>query len=148
MFAAWPAQAAVRVAVADFDYDDSSGEVRQETAEHAKFVTALKADIVKAIADAGGFSTETLRCGAKTCSGDSLDQAEMTRAAKAQDARFIVFGGVHKVSTLIQWGQIEVMDTQTGQTKLSRTVSFRGDDADAWQHAGSYIGQMVVDALK
>jgi hypothetical protein len=71
----------------------------------------------------------------------------MVDAARSQHVRFVVFGGVHKISTLIQWGQIEVMDVGSGKALLSRTVSFRGDDEAAWQHAAAYIGQMVAAVI-
>jgi hypothetical protein len=143
-----PAAAApIRVAVADFDYADTSGEPRDQRAAHDERLKALTAEIAAALAHSGRFTPEMLTCATPPCSADTMDQEAMTQAARAQHAQLLVFGGVHKMSTLIQWGRIEVMDVATGKRRLARTVTFRGDDDDAWHHAADYIGQMLVDQL-
>jgi hypothetical protein len=149
LFTAAPALAAapLRVAVADFDYLDTSGEARDQRAAHDQRLHALSAEIGAALAHSGRFTPERLTCAAPPCSADSMDQDAMTQAARAQHAQLLVFGGVHKMSTLIEWARIEVMDVATGQRRLARTVTFRGDTDDAWQHAADYIGQMLVDQL-
>ena len=136
------------VAVADFGYDDTSGEAKDQEAAHASRLSAMQATIRHALDATGRFHAEKLDCKQPQCSVDTLDQGDMVKAGKQQDARYIVFGGVHKMSTLIQWGKVEVMDTATGQAVLERTISFRGDDQDAWQHAGDYVAQMLADNLK
>jgi hypothetical protein len=138
----------VKVAVADFDYQDTSGELRNQTAEHDAEVKALKASIMEMVTKSGAATAAPLECGQPKCSADALDQDAIAKAAKAENAQFVVFGGVHKTSTLIQWGEIEVMDVATGKAKLARTVTFRGDDTAAWQHAADYVGQMVVSAVR
>jgi len=150
LLAVEPASAAapLRVAVADFDYLDTSGEARDQRAAHDERLKTLTADITAALSHSGRFTPEKLTCTTPPCSADSMDQDAMTQAARAQDAQLLVFGGVHKMSTLIQWGRIEVMDVATGQRRLARTVTFRGDDDDAWQHAADYIGQMLVEQLR
>ena len=145
---ALPALAAgVTVAVANFDYEDSSGEVANEAAFHSQHIAALTTDIQHALAGTGRFTAVPLHCGQASCSAGSLDQDAMVKAGQAQGARYIVFGGVHKMSTLIQWGRVDVMDAATGKSVLSRTITFRGDSADAWQHAADYIGQMLAQGL-
>jgi hypothetical protein len=142
------AQAAeTAVAVADFDYADSSGEIRDQQAAHAERLRALKSEIISSLAQTGHDTGVPLACAKPPCSADNLDQQAMVDAARSQHVRFVVFGGVHKISTLIQWGQIEVMDVGSGKALLSRTVSFRGDDEAAWQHAAAYIGQMVAAVI-
>jgi hypothetical protein len=143
-----PARAApVKIAVADFDYQDSSGELRNQQAAHDAQLQALKAAIIDAVARTAGDTAAPLRCGQPKCAADDLDQDTIAKAAQAQNAQFVVFGGVHKISTLIQWGEIEVMDVSTGKAVLTRTVTFRGDDDAAWRHAAEYVGQMVVAAI-
>jgi hypothetical protein len=136
------------VAVTNFGYEDTSGEPKDQDAAHASRLIALQATIEQALTATGRFKAEKLICSQPDCSADALDQRDMVAAGKRQDARYIVFGGVHKMSTLIQWGRVEVMDTATGQPVLERTISFRGDDQDAWQHAGAYVATMLADNLK
>jgi uncharacterized protein YciI len=140
--------APVAIAIASFDYTDSSGEPRDQTAAHAARLKMLQAEIADTLRRSGRFAPAALHCGKPPCSAEDLDGPDMQGAAKAQDARFVVFGGVHKMSTLIQWGQVEVMNTATGAPALSRTVTFRGDSDEAWHHAADYIGQLLLDGLK
>ena len=143
--AALPAAAApVKVAVADFDYQDTSGEVRDQAAAHQARLKALKAGIIDILAKSGNFAPEPLQCSAAPCSANRLDQDSITKDAQAEKAQFVVFGAVHKMSSLIQWGEIEVMNVSTGQSTLTRTITFRGDSDDAWQHATDFIGKMLV----
>jgi hypothetical protein len=139
--------APLRVAIAAFDYADTSGEARDEVAVHAARLGALSQQIRLDLASSGSIKPEPFRCSQPRCSAGALDQDDMLRAARAQRVQYLVFGGVHKMSTLIQWGQVEVMNVQSGKLALSRTISFRGDSDDAWQHAAGYIAQMVADQL-
>ena len=144
-----PAQAAPQtVAVADFDYADSSGEPADQQAAHAQRLDALKAEIIASLTQSGRFTGVALNCAKPPCSVSNMDQDDISKSAHAQNAQYVVFGGVHKISTLIQWGQVEVMDTSTGKAAASRTVTFRGDSEDAWRHAADYVGQLVVSAIK
>ncbi len=137
----------VRVAVADFDYTDSSGEITDQRAAHADRLRAFKSAIIGDLAKNSRLAASPLACKATPCSANELDQSGIVAAAKAQDARFVIFGGVRKMSTLIQWGEVGVMDTATGKAALSRTVTFRGDSDDAWQHAADYVGEMMSASL-
>ena len=146
--AAVSARAAPLVAVADFDFVDTSGEPRDQVAQHDARMRALKADIIDKMGKTGRFAAGALQCGQPNCSADSLDQDSIAADARKQQAKYVVFGGVHKVSTLIQFGQVGVMDGATGHSVLSRTITFRGDDQAAWQHASDFISQMLLEDLK
>jgi len=135
------------VAVADFDYQDSSGETRDQTAAHAARLAALKSGIITILANSGELTARALSCPKAPCSADQLDQAAMTAAAHAGHADFVVFGAIHKISSLIQFGEIEVMRVSDGKAVLAKTITFRGDSEDAWQHATDFVGQMLVTAL-
>ena len=147
--AAGAARAAVpSVAVADFDFVDSSGEARDQTTQHEADMKALKADIIATLGKDGKFTVDALKCKQPVCSAESLDQNSMVQAARAQQEKYVVFGGVQKISTLIQFGQVRVMDVASGQAVLSRAITFRGDDQAAWQHASDYVSQMLIGSLK
>ncbi len=145
---ALPAQAEpVRVAVADFDYTDSSGEVTGQRTAHAERLRALKAAIVDDPQKNPRCAASPLGCSIPPCSANALDQSSLLAAARAQNARFVLFGDVRKMSMLIQWGEVDVMDTATGKAALSRTVTFRGDSDDPWRYAADYIGQMIASSI-
>jgi hypothetical protein len=142
------AAAPVKVAIADFDFVDTSGEVKDQTAAHAARLVGLHDALAAAVNQTGRFAAVSITCATPPCSADNLDAGSLIDAGKRSGARLMIFGGVHKISTLITFGRIEVVDLASGRSLLNRDITFRGDDADAWTHADSYIAAMVVGALK
>jgi hypothetical protein len=140
------AHAATTVAVAAFDYSDTSGEVKDQQAAHAARLAGLQQALRDGLDKTGRFNAVSIKCGSPPCTADTMDAASLTDDAKQQGAKILVFGGVHKISTLIQWGRLTVVDVVSGKTLLNRSLTFRGDTDDAWQHAASYMSDMVVDA--
>jgi hypothetical protein len=69
-------------------------------------------------------------------------------AARRTGARFIVYGGILKVSTLVQNGLVVVLDLQNEKLILTRTVSFRGDNDEAFSRAAAFVGETVSEAMK
>jgi hypothetical protein len=138
----------MKVAVADFDFVDTSGEVRDQTAVHAARLKVLQQTIAAALDKTGHYQAVTITCATPPCSADNLDAASLNDAARRAGAALIVFGGVHKISTLITFGRVAVADVANGHSVLNRDVTFRGDDEGAWIHADSYIADMVVQGIK
>ena len=50
----------------------------------------------------------------------------LLKAANATGADFLMVGGIHKMSTLVQWAKAEVIDLRTGQIVLDKLFTFRG----------------------
>ena len=115
------------VAVADFDYVDSSGEVRDQSAEHS----ARVAQFAKLVRDSLGGQGDTrvlpFECKEPPCTPINMRPDEFVAASRRSGARFVVYGGIHKMSTLVQWGDIELLDLEANKLLLKRTVTFRGD---------------------
>jgi len=70
---------------------------------------------------------------------------DLVSAAVKADARLLVYGGIHKMSTLIQWGSVQVVDVQRKELLLNRLFSFRGDTDEAFRRAANFIGQTLHD---
>ena len=62
------------------------------------------------------------------------------KAAHAAGADFLLVGGIHKMSTLVQWAKAEAIDLSSGQIVLDKLFTFRGDTDQAWRHAEEYMG--------
>jgi hypothetical protein len=139
--------ASEKVAVADFDFSDTSGEVKDQSAFHAAQITQLQQTIAAALNKTGRFAVVGLTCERPPCSADNLAASTLTDAARKSGAALLVFGGVHKISTLITFGRVSVAELASGKSVLDSNVTFRGDDADAWRHADDYIADMVVAAV-
>jgi hypothetical protein len=67
------------------------------------------------------------------------DPAELVAAARRAGARLLLFGGVHKQSTLVQWARAQVLDVQTEKLLYERWMSFRGDDPTAWNRLEKFM---------
>jgi len=84
-----------------------------------------------------------LDCAKATCSADSLGAEDLVAAALKADARLLIYGRIHKMSTLIQWGSIQVVDVGQKQLLLNRLFSFRGDTDEAFRRAAEFVGEML-----
>jgi hypothetical protein len=133
------------VAVAGFDYVDTSGEPLEQTAQHARRVEDFGQVVRNALAGSGRFTVVRMRCPADGCSTSTMAPDDLVNAARQANAALLVFGGIHKMSTLVQWIRVEVLDLRTTQTVLNRTLTFRGDSDEAWRHAADYVGQLLVE---
>ena len=116
------AAAPIPVAVAAFSYVDTSGEPHDQKALHAARLAAFEHVLRDELAASGRF-----------------------RLTGRAQARLLVTGGVHKMSTLVQWVQVDVVDANNGVRLASRTLTFRGDSDDAWAHAAHYVGRLIAE---
>ena len=90
------------IAIAEFGYVDTSGEPRDQSSEHAArlaaFVSALRADLAAqqrwrlAALDRGG-----------SCQPADIPASDLLAAARKAGANVLLVGGIHKMSTLVQW---------------------------------------------
>jgi Protein of unknown function (DUF2380) len=135
----------VPLAVLDLDYVDTSGEPTDQTAAHqrraADFVSALQRDL----AANGQYRVVPMSCGSGPCE-PAMNSAELQKAARAAGARFVLLGGVHKMSTLVQWAKIQVADEEQGRIVFDRLLTFRGDTDEAWQKAESFVARDVLNS--
>ena len=106
----------VALSVLGLDFVDTSGEPTDQTAAHqraADFVSALQRDLVAN----GQYRVVPMSCGSAPCE-PVMNPAELQKAARADGTRFVVLGGVHKMSTLVQWAKIQVADEEQGGSFL------------------------------
>jgi hypothetical protein len=140
--------APITIAVADFDYVDTSGEARDQSAEHKLRVTKF-AELVRENPSAqGDTSMLAFQCPQHPCTPIRMGSDDFLAAARRSGARFIVYGGIHKMSTLVQNGLVEVLDLRNEKLLLKRAVSFRGDNDEAYRRAAAFVGDMVREAMK
>jgi hypothetical protein len=120
------ASSPITVAVIDFDYSDTSGEPRDQTTEHASgldaFVKALRGDL----ATTGQFKPVEIACASPPCTAKNTPAPALIAAAKAAGARLMVYGGIEKMSTLIQWGKLQIVDLQADRLIDDKMLTFPG----------------------
>jgi Protein of unknown function (DUF2380) len=133
------------LAVLNLDYVDTSGEPTDQTAAHerraADFVSALQRDL----AANGQYRIVPISCGSAPCD-PAMDPSELRKAARAAGAKLVLLGGVHKMSSLVQWAKIEIADEDQGRIVFDRLLTFRGDTDEAWQKAESFIARDVLQS--
>lgn len=131
------------IAVADFDYRDTSGEIADQTAQHAERVHSFANLIREELSAQGKYRVVALDCEKPECSITSLGADGLVAAARHAGTRLLVYGGIHKMSTLVQWGEIEVVDLQRDELLLRRTFTFRGDTDLAFRQAAGFVGETL-----
>jgi hypothetical protein len=131
------------IAVVALDYIDTSGEVRDQQAEHARrlknFAESLRGDL----AANGTFRIVTLDCWPAGCTSATPPE-ELVAAAGKAGAAYVLFGGIHKTSTLVQWAKVEILDVGLQKVVFDRLLTFRGDDDTSWQRAEAFLVRDIL----
>jgi hypothetical protein len=136
--------AAPSLAIVALDYIDTSGEVRDQQADHARrlkvFVESLRNDL----ATNGRFRVVTLDCPQARCTASSSPQDELVAAAGKAGAAYLLVGGIHKMSTLVQWAKVAVLDVSMQKVVFDRLLTFRGDDDASWRRAEEFLAHDIL----
>ena len=142
-----PAQP-IPIAVIDFDYRDSSGEVQDLTAEHRERLKAFMSSLRSDLAASAGYRLVDVSCGTEPCSMATATPSDLVGEAKRAGARLLLYGGIHKKSTLVQWAKVQVVDIEADKLLVDRWLSFRGDSDEAWRRAEAFIVEDLKDGLR
>ena len=66
--------------------------------------------------------------------------------AHSSGATLLLYGGIHKESTLIQWMKVEAVEVENGKQLFNRLITFRGDTDEAWTRSEQFlIKQLTQD---
>jgi hypothetical protein len=133
----------IAMAVADFDYTDTSGEPTNQQSEHEARLQVFSRTIRDDLASSGKYRIVTLVCGPSPCSGPA-DPAGFMENARRAGAKLLLYGGIHKMSTLIQNAKVQVIDIEANKLLFDRLISFRGDTDEAWQRAERFLVRELV----
>jgi hypothetical protein len=137
----------IAVAVADFDYFDTSGEVADQSAEHQARVASFANLLRENLAALGDYRVVSIECQSRPCTATSMSQDVFIEAARKSGARLVIYGGIRKMSTLIQWGEIQLLDLDAEKLLMQRTVTFRGDNDAAYRHAANFVGEQLKETM-
>ncbi|VIO77916.1 hypothetical protein CI1B_70990 [Bradyrhizobium ivorense] len=142
----WPASP-VAVAIADFDYVDTSGEPNDQVAKHTALVTAFGEHLRRDLGGSGDYRVQPVACAQHPCTAGSMPADDFAAAARQSGAQFVVYGGIRKMSTLVQWGEVQLVDIKDNKLLLQRTVTFRGDTDEAFRRAAGFVSATLREAL-
>ncbi|MCB8838016.1 DUF2380 domain-containing protein [Aurantimonas sp. VKM B-3413] len=136
------------VAVIAFDYVDTSGEARDQTKEHADRLAAFRTRLRDRLVEGPDFRPVELSCLDRSgCSAETTPPAELLKEARSAGADFLVFGGIHKMSTLVGWGRVDVLDVAADKLVSDRIISFRGDTDEAFDRAAEFAAKDILTTL-
>ena len=141
------AAAPIAVAVADFDYFDTSGEVTDQSAAHLARVASFAKLLRDDLAAQGDYRVVPIECPDHPCTATSMSQDVFIATARKAGARLVVYGGIRKMSTLVQWGEIQLLDLEAEKLLMRRTVTFRGDNDAAYRHAANFVGDQLKETM-
>lgn len=131
---------ALDVAVEDFGYVDTAGEPTDQSAVHqtrlSAFMSALKRDVA-----------EDQRYRVVPPRNDGPASSDRNRSSDDDAARIRIVGSIQKMSTLIQFAKVTVVDAGTRRVLLDRRYTFRGDNDEAWKRAEAFMARDVLAAL-
>lgn len=134
----------IPIAVADFDYVDTSGEARDQRAEHEArlhaFMQAIRNDLIQS----GQYRLVALVCSQTPCPANG--SAQLIRDARSSGAALLLYGGIHKESTLLQWMKVEAVEVESGNYLFNRLMTFRGDTDESWMHSERFLMKQIGDA--
>jgi hypothetical protein len=139
-----PASDPIAVAVLEFEYLDTSGEVQDQQKEHAarlqRFAEGLRKDLV----DSGKYRIVQPACDPAPCTAAGSDPMALVDSARQAGAKLVIFGGVHKMSTLVQWAKLQALDLQSDKIVFDKLITFRGDNDESWRQAESFVAREFI----
>ena len=127
-----------------FGYLDTSGEPRDQSAEHARRLAAMEAQTSRTSCRLRAFFTSSRRRKTRrpVRQGETDCILEQARAAGAQ---LVLAGAVQKASTMESNVWMGVFEASDGKRVFFRQATFRGDTDDAWRHAAAFLSREIVD---
>ncbi len=132
------------LAVAEFDFSDTSGEAVDQSVEHQRRLADFSAYMRQQLSELGGFEIADLPCQGKQCTATDPGFLALSAFAKDAGADYLVIGIVRKTSTLIGWVEYSVLDVDDSRSVCGRLVSYRGDTDEAWRRAARFSADQVV----
>lgn len=131
------------LAVTGFDFRDTSGEVRDQTAEHAKRLQALGNTLQEGLSASGRTHVVPLPCQTGQCTARSNGLEALSVQARSAGARYLLIGEVQKLSTLVGNMKFAVLDLTSNKPVCDRFLTYRGDTDEAWRRAAAFAAQDI-----
>ncbi len=131
------------LAVASFDFHDTSGEVEDQIAEHETRLTVFVSTVREKLAEHRNITLTSIACEQEQCTARELGIAELSEQAKSAGASYLLIGEVHKMSTLVGWVKYALLDLNSNKPTCDRFLSYRGDTDEAWQRAARFVARDV-----
>jgi len=137
----------IPIAVIDLDYVDTSGETADQGEAHSARLQLFMKTLRDDLDQSGAFKVIPMTCDPEPCSITDSDPESLVGTAKKSGAKLMLFGGIHKMSTLIQFAKVQVVDVERNELVMQRSLSFRGDDDRSWLRAEKFLTKQLTEEL-
>jgi hypothetical protein len=134
------------IAVAHFYFVDTSGEVDDQKVRHENQLRLFDTELRKTLSADERLELIALPCGSDRCSLDNPGIDRLASQARTANARYLLAGGIHKMSTLVGWAKFIVYDLENSGRICDRLLTYRGDTAEAWRRAAEFGAKNVIRA--
>lgn len=141
---AWP-EPKIAVAVANFDFLDTSGEARDQKSAHDRRVAALSEYLRQQLSDSGKLDIVSLPCQSVQCTATDPGFEKLSEQAKQAGARFVIIGIVKKTSTLIGWIEYSVLGVDDQRAVCGELVTYRDDTDESWRRAARFSAGQILN---
>lgn len=131
------------LAISTFAFIDTSGEIRDQRADHARRLTELGATLEEAFSTSNKIDIVQLTCHGKECTAMAAGLEALSLEAKRAGAQYLLIGEVRKMSTLVGGLKYAVLDLATNRPTCDRFLSYRGDTDEAWERAARYAASEI-----
>ncbi len=141
---ALPAQAVGQrtpIIVLPFSFFDTSGELRDQSADHASRLSTMAGELSAKLEGTGLYQSVPANGEVTAC--DRGDTACLLKTARQAGAALVLTGAVQKVSTMASDIWIGAFDAASGRRVFYRQLTFRGDTDEAWRHATSFLVHQI-----
>jgi hypothetical protein len=131
--------------VEPFHFFDTSGEPRDQRAEHAARLATLTTDLDKSLRSKQHYRIVAPPTGAAPCpEGDSDCLLNQARSAGAD---VVIAGAIQKISSMASNMWIGAFDAKSGKRLLFRQITFRGDTDESWRRASAFLNSEIEEGL-
>jgi len=128
-----------------FRFFDTSGEPRDQRAEHAARLAALTDELNKSLRGKEHFRVVALPSDAPPCpEGDSDCLLGQARVAGAD---VVIAGAIQKISSMASNMWVGAFDAKSGKRLLFRQITFRGDTDESWRRASAFLNSEIDEGL-
>ncbi|RWM21318.1 MAG: DUF2380 domain-containing protein [Mesorhizobium sp.] len=126
------------LAIADFEFRDTSGEVRDQTAAHEARLNAFGVALQDGLSGNQKIDLVALPCQTERCTIKDPGLVDLSKQARTASAKYLLIGQMHKMSTLVGWVKFAVLDWNNNKPICDRYLTYRGDTDEAWRRAAEF----------
>ncbi len=138
----------IAVAVANFDFLDTSGEARDQKAEHDRRLKGFSDYLRQQLSGSGKLDIVDLPCQSSQCTATDPGFEKLSAQAKQAGAHFVIIGIVRKTSTLIGWVEYSVLNVDDQRAVCGELISYRDDTDESWRRAAKFSAGQILNWCK